>query len=111
MTKIPLNQILDLKQNADHQHTIIVENLNIPSISSYQHTHPISQIEGLEQRLQSISSGSGGSSGILELLYPVGAIYINSNNTDPSSIFGGTWQQLENTTIGGQSCYCWKRTA
>ena len=26
--------------------------------------------------------------------YPVGSIYMNVNNTDPATIFGGKWEQL-----------------
>ena len=32
---------------------------------------------------------------ILNLVYPVGAIYISVSNTNPSSIFGGTWEQIK----------------
>lgn len=30
-----------------------------------------------------------------ETIYPVGAIYINTNSTSPASLFGGTWEQLK----------------
>lgn len=33
---------------------------------------------------------------ILLLVYPVGSIYISAVNTNPGTIFGGTWQQLKN---------------
>ena len=36
---------------------------------------------------------------ILEQTYPVGAIYISTNNTSPASLFGGTWQQIKDTFI------------
>jgi microcystin-dependent protein len=36
---------------------------------------------------------------ILEQTYPVGAIYISTNNTSPASLFGGTWAQLKDTFL------------
>lgn len=42
-----------------------------------------------------ISVGGGG--GItLDDVYPVGSIYMSVNNTNPGTLFGGTWQQIEN---------------
>lgn len=32
---------------------------------------------------------------IASLLYPVGSIYMSVNNTDPSILFGGTWEQIK----------------
>lgn len=31
---------------------------------------------------------------LLDLIYPVGALYISSINTSPASLFGGTWAQI-----------------
>ena len=33
--------------------------------------------------------------GIFSLLYPVGSVYISVNNTNPSTLFGGTWEQIK----------------
>lgn len=33
---------------------------------------------------------------ILDLVYPVGAIYLAYNHTSPASLFGGTWTRIEN---------------
>ena len=34
-------------------------------------------------------------SDLLNLIYPVGSIYMSVNSTSPATLFGGTWQQIE----------------
>ncbi len=36
---------------------------------------------------------------VFDLIYPVGSIYMSVNNTDPGTLFGGTWQQIEDTFL------------
>lgn len=38
---------------------------------------------------------------MLDKTYPVGAVYISVNNTNPSILFGGTWEQLEGRFLLG----------
>ena len=38
---------------------------------------------------------------ILNLVYPVGAIYISVNNVDPSILFGGTWEKIQGRFLIG----------
>lgn len=33
---------------------------------------------------------------IFDAIYPVGSIYLALNHTDPSTLFGGTWERIEN---------------
>ena len=53
----------------------------------------------------------------IDLIYPVGSIYMNVSSTDPSTIFGGTWERIRDTfllacgntysngTTGGKASY------
>lgn len=32
---------------------------------------------------------------ILNIIYPVGSVYMSTNSTNPSTLFGGTWEQIK----------------
>lgn len=36
-----------------------------------------------------------------DIIYPVGSIYMNVNNTNPSLLFGGTWEQIQGKFLVG----------
>lgn len=38
---------------------------------------------------------------LLDLVYPIGSIYMNTNNVNPQSIFGGIWQKIEGRFLLG----------
>ena len=33
--------------------------------------------------------------GLIDFIYPVGSIYMSINSTDPTNLFGGVWEQIE----------------
>lgn len=38
---------------------------------------------------------------LLNAVYPIGSIYMSVNSTDPSTLFGGTWEQLKDRFLLG----------
>lgn len=38
---------------------------------------------------------------IFKLIYPVGAVYISFDSTNPANIFGGTWKSIEGRFLIG----------
>lgn len=46
---------------------------------------------------------------IINLVYPINSVYVSSTNSNPSILFGGTWQLLGSLT--SPVVYFWQRTA
>ena len=44
-----------------------------------------------------------GSNFVLDNVYPVGAVYMSMNSTNPGTLFGGTWQQVQGKFLLGAS--------
>ena len=36
---------------------------------------------------------------LVDVVYPIGSIYMSVNSTSPSTLFGGTWQKIEDTFL------------
>lgn len=44
--------------------------------------------------------------GVVDLIYPIGTIYMSVNSTSPATLFGGTWTRLQNRfLLGAGSSY------
>ena len=37
---------------------------------------------------------------LLDIVYPIGAIYFSRNSTSPASIIGGSWTQIQGAVLG-----------
>lgn len=38
---------------------------------------------------------------VLNIIYPIGSVYMSKNSIDPSTLFGGTWQRIKGRVIVG----------
>ena len=73
----------DLKKSFDEINASLDEvNENIENKADKTHSHVIGDVSGL-----------------VDAIYPVGSIYMNVNNANPELLFGGTWQQIEDTFL------------
>lgn len=43
--------------------------------------------------------GNGTWSALLDLVYPVGALYLSTSSTSPATLFGGTWTRIQDTFL------------
>lgn len=50
-------------------------------------------------KLDAGSLGNRLKSALLDIVYPIGSLYISKNNTNPSTLFGGTWERVNGDYI------------
>ena len=67
------------------------------------HTHSYATTSDVDTEIESyfnqINSQAGAYDYILNLVYPIGSIYITVNSTSPAVLFGGSWTQLTDTFL------------
>ena len=58
-------------------------------------------INAINEKVNNLDVGDGITvQGLLEFVYPVGSIYISSNQINPNALFGfGTWEQIKDTFL------------
>lgn len=67
------------------------ENADIPNINKCM----ASDLNELKTSINALYDG------LIDLIYPVGSIYISVNNTSPATIFGGTWAKINGRFLVG----------
>ena len=95
-----------------------IDNLNVKCITSKNNKFSLDSDGNLT--VNSITSNDKKNLNITEIcnvIYPIGSVYISINNIEPSSLFGGTWEKLEdrfllasgktytNGNIGGEATH------
>ena len=56
---------------------------------------------GSAQKKWKLNGGGAGSIDV-DAIYPIGAIYMSVDSTSPATLFGGTWEAIENTFLVAQ---------
>lgn len=72
---------------------------NILSSGGFISAQGVNTILGDYLTTSSAASTYVAQSALLDLIYPVGAIYMSVNSTSPATLFGGTWEQIEDTFL------------
>lgn len=92
---------LDGKASSSHTHDEYLSHpIQLQENTDYGTTLPSSPTNGrLFFQETSVTS-------LIDLVYPVGAVYISMNQTSPQTLFGGTWTQIQGRfLIGAGTAY------
>lgn len=83
-----------------------VDNLNVGCITSKNNNFNLDSEGNLTVKSVTAQQGMLSQEAISNFIYPVGSIYISINNVNPSTFFGGTWEQLQDRfLLGAGSSY------
>ena len=96
-----VNAALDGKASSSHTHDEYLSHpIQLQENTDYGATLPSSPTNGrLFFQETSVTS-------LIDLVYPVGAVYISMNQTSPQTLFGGTWTQIQGRfLIGAGTAY------
>lgn len=76
-----------------------MENINIKYLKD-ENNNIISPVTSTDSIFD--PQGGGVKSFVIDLIYPIGSIYISVNETNPNLLFGGEWEQLKDRFLLGK---------
>ena len=88
--------IIDAFTKQGNNVNLEVDNLNVGCITSKNNTFDLDSAGNLT--VNSITTQQGGFptlSQIFDFIYPIGSIYVSVNSTNPGTLMGGTWEQIQ----------------
>ena len=70
------------------------------NMKDYINNTLLTELESVESNLRGLIQANttaiqNAESGLYDKIYPIGSTYISFNSTNPSVLFGGTWQQIK----------------
>lgn len=93
------NYILNTFTKDGEEIELEVDQINTKCISSKNDNFSLDENGNLI--VNSIAFKNSEVNGIIDLIYPVGSIYMSVNQTNPSILFGGSWEQIQNRFLIG----------
>lgn len=78
-----------------------VNNLNVGCISSKDNKFELDSNGNLTVNSLTVNDMRIATQLVLDVMYPVGSVYISVNDISPSAYFGGQWEQIKDTFLLG----------
>lgn len=77
------------------QTNLTINNLDVTCITSSNDNFNLDSEGNLTVKSINVETGAVTNEGVVNLIYPVGSIYMSVNNANPGTLFGGTWEQIK----------------
>lgn len=99
-----VNSTLDGKINTVNStldEKIDTVNSDLSSDIAAEHRYAETNLKAVRDDIASLGGGEDPTTQLLERVYPIGSIYMSVESESPASLFGGTWEALENRFLLG----------